>query len=282
MESNRNQNAVERKLKEAVRNDRARIQIGSISQFGLLEMSRQRLRPSLAETVSISAPTVRGQDASDLLNLLHCRHCGALTKPSRAMVKPCMSLCMRRSPSIFSTINAMSLPAWKNASASASACTRMTASSPAVRFGEDPLPAAAVAAENQKTCRWRRGRKDKDWTTAPAPKPKTIQHQSRRQALKAVMMKTVRTGQSGATARQTRRQRRRDNGENNVENNAESASENAADAANSNEASAEAEDEAQPKPWRGRRKKADDTTAEVATTPKQLLKPPPKPLPGRR
>ena len=39
MESNRNQNAVERKLKEAVRNDRARIQIGSISQFGLLDVT---------------------------------------------------------------------------------------------------------------------------------------------------------------------------------------------------------------------------------------------------
>ena len=52
MEENRNQHAVERKLKDAVRHDRARIQVGSISHFGLLEMSRQRLRPSLAETVT--------------------------------------------------------------------------------------------------------------------------------------------------------------------------------------------------------------------------------------
>ena len=49
MEENRNQRAVERKLKEAMRADRARIQIGRISPFGLLEMSRQRLRPSLTE-----------------------------------------------------------------------------------------------------------------------------------------------------------------------------------------------------------------------------------------
>ncbi|OSQ46179.1 Rne/Rng family ribonuclease [Thalassospira alkalitolerans] len=50
MEDHRNQGSVERKLKEAMRNDRARLQIGRISPFGLLEMSRQRLRPSLVES----------------------------------------------------------------------------------------------------------------------------------------------------------------------------------------------------------------------------------------
>ena len=50
MEDHRNQGAVERKIKEAMRNDRARLQIGRISPFGLLEMSRQRLRPSLVES----------------------------------------------------------------------------------------------------------------------------------------------------------------------------------------------------------------------------------------
>ena len=60
MEENRNQQAVERKLKDAVRNDRARIQVGSISHFGLLEMSRQRLRPSLVETVSQTCPHCEG------------------------------------------------------------------------------------------------------------------------------------------------------------------------------------------------------------------------------
>ncbi|MCW5733555.1 MAG: Rne/Rng family ribonuclease [Enhydrobacter sp.] len=49
MEENRHQRQVEHKMKEAMRNDRARIQIGRISAFGLLEMSRQRLRPSLLE-----------------------------------------------------------------------------------------------------------------------------------------------------------------------------------------------------------------------------------------
>ncbi|MBF0563196.1 MAG: Rne/Rng family ribonuclease, partial [Alphaproteobacteria bacterium] len=50
MEETRNNHAVERRLKEALKNDRARIQIGRISAFGLLELSRQRLRPSLMET----------------------------------------------------------------------------------------------------------------------------------------------------------------------------------------------------------------------------------------
>jgi len=50
MESRRNIGAVEKRLKDALKVDRARIQVGSISHFGLMEMSRQRLRPSLAET----------------------------------------------------------------------------------------------------------------------------------------------------------------------------------------------------------------------------------------
>ena len=49
MDENRNNHAVERKLKEALKSDRARIQVGRISHFGLLELSRQRLRPSLIE-----------------------------------------------------------------------------------------------------------------------------------------------------------------------------------------------------------------------------------------
>jgi ribonuclease E len=50
MEESRNNHAVERRLKEAMRFDRARIQLGRISAFGLLELSRQRLRPSLMES----------------------------------------------------------------------------------------------------------------------------------------------------------------------------------------------------------------------------------------
>jgi ribonuclease E len=59
MEAKKHNAMVERRLKEALKNDRARIQVGHISHFGLMEMSRQRLRPSLAETSFIA-----------------CQHCG--------------------------------------------------------------------------------------------------------------------------------------------------------------------------------------------------------------
>ena len=60
MDENRNRQAVERRMKDAMRNDRARIQIGSISHFGLLEMSRQRLRLSLDESISSVCPHCEG------------------------------------------------------------------------------------------------------------------------------------------------------------------------------------------------------------------------------
>lgn len=60
MEDPRHIREVERRLKEAMKLDRARIQLGRISPFGLLELSRQRLRPSLFETVTVVCPTCRG------------------------------------------------------------------------------------------------------------------------------------------------------------------------------------------------------------------------------
>ena len=60
MDESRNDHAVERRLKEALRRDRARIQVGRISAFGLMEMSRQRLRPSLIEAMSQPCPTCGG------------------------------------------------------------------------------------------------------------------------------------------------------------------------------------------------------------------------------
>ncbi len=60
MEVRKHNAMVERKLKDALKGDRARIQVGSISHFGLLEMSRQRLRPSLAETMLIPCPHCAG------------------------------------------------------------------------------------------------------------------------------------------------------------------------------------------------------------------------------
>ncbi|NDA48028.1 MAG: Rne/Rng family ribonuclease, partial [Alphaproteobacteria bacterium] len=60
MEENRNNRAVERRLKEALKNDRARIQVGRISHFGLLEMSRQRMRPGVLEGSTIPCPHCSG------------------------------------------------------------------------------------------------------------------------------------------------------------------------------------------------------------------------------
>lgn len=72
MAAARNQREVENRLRDALQVDRARVQIGRISRFGLLEMSRQRLRPSLGETSGIVCPrcsglgTIRDVESSSL------------------------------------------------------------------------------------------------------------------------------------------------------------------------------------------------------------------------
>jgi len=60
MEENRNNRSVERKLKECLKSDRARIQVGRISHFGLLEMSRQRMRTGVLEGSTMQCPTCHG------------------------------------------------------------------------------------------------------------------------------------------------------------------------------------------------------------------------------
>ncbi len=61
MMSNRNQRAVENRIREALKIDRARIQTSRISRFGLLEMSRQRLKPSLGDATQLPCPRCKGQ-----------------------------------------------------------------------------------------------------------------------------------------------------------------------------------------------------------------------------
>ena len=61
MNATRNQRAVENRMRDALEADRARVQVGRISRFGLMEMSRQRLRPSLEETTAIICPRCTGQ-----------------------------------------------------------------------------------------------------------------------------------------------------------------------------------------------------------------------------
>ena len=60
MEENRNNRAVERRLKDALKNDRARIQVGRISPFGLMEMSRQRIRTGVLEGSTVLCPHCAG------------------------------------------------------------------------------------------------------------------------------------------------------------------------------------------------------------------------------
>ena len=60
MEESKNRRDVENRLRDALRQDRARVQFGTISKFGLMEMSRQRLRPALSEGASIPCPRCGG------------------------------------------------------------------------------------------------------------------------------------------------------------------------------------------------------------------------------
>ena len=280
MESNRNQNAVERKLKEAVRNDRARIQIGSISQFGLLEMSRQRLRPSLAETVSDLCPHCQGTGRvrsieSAALQALRSIESEAIKGNGEAL-----HVFMHASIAIYILNNKRDVIAGMEERFGISISLHQDDSlvAPAVRFGEDPMIAAAAAAEKSESrSRRRRGRKDKDRDNGPspeaeddaAPRQDTSPESGDDENGEDRPKRRRRRGKRGG------RKRRRDNGENNennVENNAESASESTADAADSNDAVAAADGgEASPKPRRGRKKKTDAadndaTTAEAAAT----------------
>ena len=92
MESRRHNVAIERRLKDALRHDRARIQMGTISHFGLLEMSRQRLRPSVAEAAFTPCPhcqgtgMVRGLESSALHVLRAVEEEGARRRASAITV----------------------------------------------------------------------------------------------------------------------------------------------------------------------------------------------------
>ncbi len=92
MESSKHDGMVERRLKDALKHDRARIQVGRISHFGLLEMSRQRLRPSIAEQTFVQCPhcagrgLVRSVDSSALQVLRAIEEEGAKRRASEIVV----------------------------------------------------------------------------------------------------------------------------------------------------------------------------------------------------
>ncbi|MBC7636998.1 MAG: ribonuclease E/G [Acetobacteraceae bacterium] len=93
MESRKHNGMVERKLKDSLKNDRARIQVGQISHFGLMEMSRQRLRPSLAETSFVICPHcsglghVRSTESSAIHVLRAIEEEGARQRSGQIMVR---------------------------------------------------------------------------------------------------------------------------------------------------------------------------------------------------
>jgi ribonuclease E len=60
MNYGKNRKAVERAMKDALKSDRAKIQLGRISMFGLMELSRQRMRPSMSEAMGVACPHCRG------------------------------------------------------------------------------------------------------------------------------------------------------------------------------------------------------------------------------
>jgi ribonuclease E len=100
MESKKHNTMVERRMKEALKDDRARIQVGSISHFGLLEMSRQRLRPSLAESSFITCPHcgglghVRSTESAAIHVLRHIEDEGAKRRAAEIMVHVATAIAM--------------------------------------------------------------------------------------------------------------------------------------------------------------------------------------------
>ena len=100
MESKKHNGMVERRLKDALKNDRARIQVGHISHFGLLEMSRQRLRPSLAETSFVTCPQcggtghVRGTESAAIHVLRGIEEEGAKRRSAEIIVHVAASIAM--------------------------------------------------------------------------------------------------------------------------------------------------------------------------------------------
>ena len=93
MEDSRNDREVERRLREAVKNDRARVQIGKISQFGLMEMSRQRLRAGVVAGSTVTCPhcggagIVRSVESSALRLLRALEEEGEKNRASAVTVK---------------------------------------------------------------------------------------------------------------------------------------------------------------------------------------------------
>ena len=99
MEERRNNSAVEKRFKDRLKTDRARIQVGRISGFGLLEMSRQRLRPGMIEATTQPCPSchgtglVRSEDSLSLAILRQLEEEGTKRKNREVLVKAPVGIC---------------------------------------------------------------------------------------------------------------------------------------------------------------------------------------------
>ncbi len=122
MENARNQGLVERRMKEAMKGDRARTQIGRISPFGLLELSRQRLRPSLLETSFEQCPHCLGMGVRRTTEIDGPRRSeeARAGRTEAASERNLSSPCSRPSPPTSSTRSGAASPRSRSGSGSAS------------------------------------------------------------------------------------------------------------------------------------------------------------------
>ena len=99
MDERKNNAAVEKRMKDKLKTDRARIQVGRISGFGLMEMSRQRLRPGMIEATTAAVPALPRHRPDPLGRLVwRCRSCARSRKRAPAAA-PERCWCAARSPS---------------------------------------------------------------------------------------------------------------------------------------------------------------------------------------
>ncbi len=88
MEDGRNDREVEKRLRDAVKNDRARVQIGKISQFGLMEMSRQRLRAGVVAGSTVPCPIAAARASCGRWNPPRCGCCAPWKRKARRIAPP--------------------------------------------------------------------------------------------------------------------------------------------------------------------------------------------------
>lgn len=203
MESRRHNGQVEKRLKDALRVDRARIQLGRISHFGLLEMSRQRLRPSIAESMLSPCPhcqgtgSIRGVESTALQVLRNIEDEASRRRASEIAVHVHPSIALYMLNSKRTTLN--EIEQQHNIS---------------IRFeSNDSLPVGELKIERLAP----RHKNNRDEQAAPAPRAIEITEGAAPTAPKPSSEEDEPEGPSESNSRRRRRRRgrRRDNDEQN-------------------------------------------------------------------